>query len=165
EDTVDAEFPANLVRHGLGVAGDHNDLDAELMEGVDGVAGLGPDLVGEREAADYLAVAEDVQDDRTLGPPRVGRVDLVLPGLLEQPWTADANLLVAHGRGDADCRGGGEPTGRLEGEALLLGGGDYGPGERVLAVGLGRGGQGEHLVGVQAAGPFPAGEGDRKRVA
>src|SRR5699024_1399283 len=51
------------------------------------------------------------------------------------------------------------PTGRLEGEALLLGGGDYGPGERVLAVGLGRGGQGEHLVGVQVAGRFDAGDG------
>ena len=42
------------------------------MEGRDGVPGLGPDLVGESKGADDLAVRDDVEDDRPLGPPGLG---------------------------------------------------------------------------------------------
>ena len=72
------------------------------MEGVDGVAGFWPDLVGEPQPADHLAAAENVQNDRALGAPCLGRADLVLTGLLEQPGPADADLLAGDGRGDAD---------------------------------------------------------------
>src|SRR5699024_11125880 len=107
-DPVDAELAADLVRHGLGVAGDNDDLDAELVERVDGVAGLWPDLVGELEPADHSIVAEDVQDDRALGPPVVGGIDLGLPGFLEQSGSSYADLLAGHGRGDSHCRRGRE---------------------------------------------------------
>ena len=54
------------------------------MEGVDGVAGLGPDLVGELQAADHRPVPEDVEDDRALGAPGIRRGELALGPLLEE---------------------------------------------------------------------------------
>ena len=44
-------------------------------------------------------------------------------------------------------------------EAALLGGGHDGPGQRVLGVGFGAGGEGEHLVLAVAGGGLDGGDG------
>ncbi|MNW60212.1 hypothetical protein D3C74_381770 [compost metagenome] len=52
EDLVDAELVRDRLRHGLGVTRDHDDADAATVQGVDRLAGLGPDLVGQGERAE-----------------------------------------------------------------------------------------------------------------
>src|SRR5699024_3400671 len=91
EDPVDAELLADAVRDRLGVTGDHDDLHAQAVQGIDGVARFGAYLVVELETADHLAVTEDVEDDRALLAPGLGLVDFAHSGLLEQAGTAHAD--------------------------------------------------------------------------
>jgi hypothetical protein len=64
EHLVDAELGRDRVGDLPGVAGDHRDLDAERVQRLDGLPGLLAHLVGERERADDLAVAQRVQHGR-----------------------------------------------------------------------------------------------------
>ena len=159
EDPVDAQLGADGVRDGFGVAGDHDHLDTQLVQGIDGFTGLGADLVGELEPADDFSVPGHVQDDRALATPRVRRVDLAGTDVLEQTGTADTDLRTVDGRGDTDRRGRGKPGRLRQGQVLVLRGANDGPSERVLTVGLGRRGDREHLVSVQVTDRFHGGDG------
>src|SRR5699024_9337414 len=93
EDAVDAELATDTVRDCLGVAGDHDDLDPQSVQGIDRLARLGTHLVGELETADHLTVAQDVEDDRALLAPGLGLLALARSGLFEQAGAADADLV------------------------------------------------------------------------
>ena len=127
------------------------------MQCRDRVTRFGADLVGELQPTDHDAVADDVQDDRALAAPGVGKVDFAGADLFEQARPADADLGTVDRGGDADggrrreagCRGHGQSLRRTH-DGLR---------ERVLAVGLRRGGEGEDLVGIQVADRFDGGDG------
>src|SRR5690606_28827590 len=61
EHLVDAQLVGHRAGDRLGVTGDHDDLDAQVVQGVDGFAGLLPHLVGDAQGAHDAAVADDVQ--------------------------------------------------------------------------------------------------------
>src|SRR5690606_33660263 len=84
-DLVDADLGGDVLRGGLGVAREHDDvLDADAPKGCEDGGGLVADGVGELDDADTLAVDGDVHGDGSrgdvaLGGERVvgaGRVDL-----------------------------------------------------------------------------------------
>ena len=62
EHLVDAEVTADRFADLAGVAGDHHHVPAHRLELGDGVAGLGPDLVLERDPTDDRVAAHQVQD-------------------------------------------------------------------------------------------------------
>ena len=103
EDPVDAEVSGHGSGDRLGVAGDHDDLDVLGVEGLDGLPGLGPDLIGEAQRADDLPGDEDVEDDRSLGPPGLGDRGLDGPAGTEEVGSSDLDLgavdLGAHSDG------------------------------------------------------------------
>src|SRR5690606_40232697 len=97
EDLVDAELAGHGAGDRFGVAGDHHHVRAELVEGVDGLAGFGPDLVVQGQCAGDVAVDENVQHrGAARGPFSCGR-QRVPVGLGQQGR-------AAHGDGAAvDC--------------------------------------------------------------
>ena len=89
----------------LGVSGDHHDLGACGVQGVDGVAGLSADLVGQAKGADDPAVGEDVEDDRALLAPGMGDGQLRQIVVLEQVGATDLDHRAVDARPHPHCRG------------------------------------------------------------
>ncbi len=156
EHLVDAEVGADGVGHLAGVAGDHHHSTAHLPELVDGLAGLGADLVLEGQGADDVGALHQVEDGGAALPPsarRAGEVggftELALP---EQHRAPDGVGGSVDGGSHAPAGDGAEPAG-LGHIATFVGGGDDGPGQGVLAVGLDRPGDAEDVaLGVPGGG-------------
>ena len=104
EDLVDAELAADGVGDLPGVAGDHRHVDPDPAEVVDGLSGLGSDLVLEGERSDHLVIVEQVQHCGATLLPRRDRI-------LQLAW--DIDFSVAQQRGATD-RIAGAVDGRLD---------------------------------------------------
>ena len=70
EHPVDAEVVGDRPRHRLGVPGDHHDLDAQPVQGVDRLTRLRSHFVGQLQCARHGPVDQDVQHDRAFAVPR-----------------------------------------------------------------------------------------------
>ena len=102
EDAVDAELGGHGLCDGLGVTGDHHDLNAAPVERGDGFAGLGADLVGQLQRADHLAVATTCRMIAPSGATPALRRPAHRADLLEQSWAADLDLGARHRGCNAD---------------------------------------------------------------
>jgi hypothetical protein len=72
EHLVDAELVGDVLGDRVGVAGDHHDVDAPVVQRVDSKLRLRTDLVFERERPDDLTVVDDVQDGGASCFPLIG---------------------------------------------------------------------------------------------
>ena len=150
EVPIDPQFPGDRSRHSLSITGDHDDLDTDPVQRFDSFARLRADLVGQLEPTDHGSVDQDVQDDRPVGPPTVGNLELRLLGEREQVGTSDLHLRAADPSLDTG-RGRRREVRRCgQCEVPLLRGADDGLGQGVLTVELGRGSQRQDLVGFEA---------------
>ncbi len=121
------------------------------MEGVDRRSRFGSDLVGDGDRAHDVAVVDDVEDGAAAVAPRRDLVGepggLVEVEVVEQRWPADGDMVSVDRRGDATA-GDRVELRRRRHVAELVADGDDRTGDRVLAVGLGGGGQAHHPVRV-----------------
>jgi hypothetical protein len=66
---INPESPGNRIRNHLRIAGDHGHSDAKLMQLVDRLGGLGPNLVFHSERADHGAISKDIENSFSFGRP------------------------------------------------------------------------------------------------
>ncbi len=140
-------------RHGIGITGDHHDLDPEIVEPVDSGFGLGPDLVLESDCAENeRAVGNDMEDGGAPGFPPLrqvgqigGRSDLQRA---EQVGPADGDGAAPDGGLHPVAGHGPEVVGVWTFDGIGLGPAQDGSGERVFAVGFDRSGQRKESVDV-----------------
>jgi len=92
EVSVDPQVGSDGGGHGLGVTGDHDYLYATGVQRFYGVPGLAPDFVGEPQRADHLSVEQDVQDDRSLGPPLLRDIEFGGAFLVQQVGPTNLNM-------------------------------------------------------------------------
>ncbi len=90
EDLVDAEVAADGVGDLPGVAGDHRHVDAHPAEVVDGLSGLGADLVLERERADDRRRRGAGTARRRHAPPSRDRIAAARRGHRAPRWRSSA---------------------------------------------------------------------------
>ena len=162
EDALDAEF----ARHGLGgslvVARDHDRLDAHLLEAPKRLPRARFDGVRHGDEPGGLPVDRD--EHRRLarlgerGGPLFQRKD-VHPALVHQLAVAHQHGMAIHLRPDAVAGYGLEPRGVADLDAPLAGARDYGLGQRVLGVLLGRGDEPQEVVLAPAIQGEDVGEG------
>ncbi len=137
--SIDAEIPSYCLGHLVGVSGDHRHLQADGVQLVDGLTGLGADLVLERKCPDH----------RVLGESRTGRPLRLIPNcdllsdsgrdrglrLAKQGGTPDRESRAVDGGFDAPAAHGLEcprsrnltPAGRRRHDR---------PGKRMFGIGL-----------------------------
>src|SRR5699024_11755260 len=105
------------------------------VQGVDGVAGLRADFIGQAQGTDDLTVCDHVQDDGAFVAPLVRHGQFIQVGLLQQVRTADLDLGAVDGSFDPNGRGGGEAGGPGNVQCARLRGAGGGRGQWVLAGG------------------------------
>jgi hypothetical protein len=66
-DFIDAEPPRNRICYRLCIPCDHSDSDAELVQSLDCLGGLRPNLVFDRECADHGAVSKNIKNCLSFG--------------------------------------------------------------------------------------------------
>src|SRR5690606_29882310 len=155
EHFVDAQLVGDGVGNLPRVTGDQRDLHVEPVESVDRRAGLGPNLVLQRQRAEHIVVANDVEDrGPTLFPTLDRRLEVTgnLPAAFpQQGWPADDDPSAV------DC-GHYAPTSHRSRigdvswcDVPLTGGRDDGAGQRVFAFRFDPGCQGQQLLVRDAA--------------
>ena len=159
EDPVNAQILGYGVRDGLRVAGDHDDLGTRRVQCVDGVAGLGADLVGKPECSDHFAVGEDVENDRALLSPLVCDGELFGGMLLKQVGAADLDYLTVNSCLHAHSWRRGEVAGARHSHVTGLRRTGDGASEWVLTVRLGGRCQREHVCFLISADGVDRGDG------
>src|SRR5688572_32105952 len=99
----------------MSVAGDHRDVEAVCVQGVDGLPGLLARRVLQGDGPDHLMAFDHVEDrGASLGPaagPGCKHRGYVGTEFLEEPGAADRDPLTVHDRLDATSRQGSEVTG------------------------------------------------------
>ncbi len=144
--TWSAGMPTSLADRQGGrrlVAGQEVDLGAELADLVDGLPGVRLDRVGQGDGADGPAVDGHAEHGPGLALPGSGRrlergeVD---PGLGQEPRRPDQDLRAVDPGRDPRASDGPEPFDRFRPSMTR-----QGAGQRVLAAGLGGGGEAEQL--------------------
>ena len=159
EDLIDAQFVGDGLGHRLGVTGDHHHLHAGGVQRVDGVARFGPDLVGQPQRTDHLAVDDDVHHGGARGVPIGGAGQRIEAVLLEQVRSADLDGAAVDGRLHPDRRRGREVACRRQIGLVVVGGCDDRLRQGMLAVRFGRGSQGQDVVLGLACGDLDGGDG------
>src|SRR5699024_5141184 len=89
---------AYCVCHRFSITGDHNDLDAKAVQGVDGFTRFRANLIIKLDTANHSPVLKNMQNDRAFRTPRAGLVDFILPSLLKQPGASDTDFMSIHSR-------------------------------------------------------------------
>ena len=159
DDAIYTKFLAYCVCHRLSITGDHNDLDAEAVQGVDGFTRFRADLIVKLDTANHSPVLKDMQNDRTFRAPRAGLVDFILLSLLKQPGPSDTDFMPIYSRGNTHGGRRGKISGGLQLEAFVLGGGDDSPGKRVFTVAFSGCSQSEYLISIEIPRRLESGDG------
>ena len=115
------------------------------MEPLDRLGRLGSDLILDGQGAEDPAVGDDVQDGPTVAAPGLGGRVGFEAHVGEEPRPTDGDRSTVHRRPSATTGERLEVGRRRRLDPARLGPGDDGPGERMLGVGLDRGGESQQL--------------------